>query len=190
MTIDILTCLWSCDESPLVERVAQAYIALDKAFPEPTFWEAWPSHPDGPGDRFLVREEKDFQKLGGSLVGIWQTTLSNFSERGMDLAQTKVEACAFSEEMDLAVYMYFSKFRMVIQVEQNRETRALKDHLAQFILLLQDLGASTATSGWWLRHKSAFAGDPVLLYEPKIPFAKFHDPLQGHLRKYTTPQRE
>jgi hypothetical protein len=66
---------------------------------------------------------------------------------------------------------------LTIETESESTKIAFTKLLDRFLDLLGGIGSAPAIGGCWLRHHSAFAGDPVYLYEPKKLFSKLNSPL-------------
>lgn len=177
MTIKVINSYWSTERSSDEEQITKILGVIEKMFPEATFWDARPNHPTGPEDKFEIIGN-EMRNYDGRLSALWQSTILHFAKQGKDLNEIGVESSTYSDVLNLAIRVYFDDFQMSIDVEPDCEKNALKDNLDKFLMLLRELGTCNTIGGWWLRNKSAFTGDPALLYEPKIPFAKFYDPLR------------
>jgi hypothetical protein len=88
-----------------------------------------------------------------------------------------VNSSAYSEDMGIAVRIFFDDLLFSVSTDPGEEKQTLAPNLSRFLDLLRDLGRGPASTGFWLRRHSGFAGDPVGLFEPKEPLAKLYDPL-------------
>jgi hypothetical protein len=103
--------------------------------------------------------------------------VKHVSGHGINPNELVVNSATYSEEMNLAVRVFFYDFEMKIETEQEYLGQALQN-LDRFHLLLREIGTCPAIGACWFRRHSAFAGDSAYLYEPKIPFGKLYDPLR------------
>lgn len=177
MRDELIYSQWSADTSRLRERATEALLAIDKVFPKATFWNAGHSHQTGPKATFIAKTDDLIQRYGGKLTTLWEKTVKHVSSHRINPDELVVNSATYSEEMNLAVRVFFYDFEIKIETEQEYMAKALQN-LDRFLLLLREIGTCPAIGGCWFRRHSAFAGDPAYLYEPKFPFAKLYDPLR------------
>jgi hypothetical protein len=177
MRDELIYSQWSADTSRLKERATEALLAIDKVFPKATFWNAGHSHQTGPKATFIAKTDDLIQRYGGKLTTLWERTVKHVSGHGINPDELVVNSATYSEEINLAVRVFFYNFEIKIETEQEYMAKALQN-LDRFLQLLREIGTRPAIGGCWLRRHSAFSGDAAYLYEPKVPFAKLYDPLR------------
>ena len=187
---ELIYSYWNADTNPLEERVSQALRVVDKLVPQTTYWNAGPSHPTGPDDKFQFPASWDpavRDTYGGPPSTFWEQTVSHFSAEGKDPNDLIVNSSAYAADIDLAVRVYFDDQKFIVDCDIGEEDEYIDRYEGQLIELLKGLGSCPSLCGSWMRKHSAFAGDPVCLYEPNKPFAKLYDALD--YRKVTEEVR-
>ncbi len=170
--------LWSSDPQPLTARAKQALKSIDQVFTQATFWKAFHRRQTSPDQTFSATTEAELAKQGGKLSPLWEKTVAHFTKLKMDPNDITIDAAAYSEKIKFGVHVLLDDFKLEIEVEPDYLRKALTKHQTIFLSLLRDMGALTAIRGCWFRNQSAFAGDPVCLWEqPKKSFAKLSGPL-------------
>jgi hypothetical protein len=179
MTTELIYSFWGADSSLLIERGKQALEVSNRVLPKVTFWKAIHQHQHGPEGRIEAKVASAIAEYGGTLPALWDHSVEHLANHDLNPNELVVSAAAYSEEMSLSVHIYIDDFTLHIEVESNNLERVLTQHESQFLALLRDMGARPAISGGWIRHQSAFAGDPVCLYEqPQKLFVNLSNPLR------------
>jgi hypothetical protein len=177
MTQKVICSAWSADAFPLVERAAVALKAVAGKFPETTYWKVGPSASQGPGDRIILEEKDDIRKYGGKIGDIWKNSIKQLSGQGIPVDDLVVNSSVYSVKMGFSVRVFFDDFQLSVETEPEYTARALSSYLGEMVSIMKEIVEEPVIGACWLRGYSAFAGDPVYMYEPKKPCAALWDPL-------------
>jgi hypothetical protein len=187
---------WYGNTPPLAERVTQALTVVKQVFPKVTIWNAGHRHGRGWEDRFKVtrHEPNSLASFGHNWEALWEATTGHFARLGLSSDFIDVEHCAWSDELEKAVHIYFSDVGFQIDVEEENRTDYLTRFREQFLWMLRELGSCPAINSMWMSESSAFAGDPAYLYEPESPFEEdFYrlpwEEFETALEAWLAPQR-
>jgi hypothetical protein len=178
MTEELIYSFWSADNQPLTERAKEALEGIDQVFPQPTFWTVFHRRQSSPDQTFSAKTAAVIESYGGKLAPLWEKTVAHFTALNLNPNEASVSAACYSEDLTLSVHVSVHDSNLRVSVERENLRKALSQHHTRLLALLRDIGASPALGGCWFRKQSAFAGDPVCLYEqPKKLFTKLSDPL-------------
>ena len=173
---------WGADEVDTNKRAVEVLQTINKFFPKVTYWTARHEYDRGLQDKFEV--ESDFNEnpsliKGFVAVDLWRQTVEHFNSLGLDSKFINIQYGFWSDELEGA-YASLSDYSFGFEnwdseIEEER-TLPQSDVFAQ---LMKQIGLSPTIGGVWMLNHSAFAGDPVYLYEPKKPFNDYYS-IEGH----------
>ena len=165
---------WEADDVNTKARVIEVLQTLKKFFPEVPYWRARNRY--GKGFEDTLEFDIDDAKLekGFDALDLWRQTLEHFEKLGMDAKFNRIYFTMWSDKWEGAfASLSESDFGLDNWDSEIEEERILPT-TDVYERLAKQLGALPTMSHVWMLNHSAFAGDPICLYEPRVPFADYY----------------
>ena len=172
---------WGADEVDTDQRAVEILQTVSNFFPKVTYWTSSHDYDRGFEDKleFDAPHNDDMSLVEGfDALDLWQKTVQHFNNLGLDSKFISVQYGFWSDALKSA-YASLSNYSFGFENwDSEFEEERILPGTDVCELLAKQLGALPTLGNVWMLNHSAFAGDPIYLYEPRVPFSDYYSPVR------------